>query len=140
MAAVSVAVAQESAEPVGHARVGITAHPAYGRSMRAARAGPRIRSTPTAQLSPTESGVDVRYRVIKRLDRLGGKRAAVGEDRSRNHHRQPGAGLLEERLDREQARLHHEGVKGGLGKQDVGAAGDEAFDLLGVVSRPSGRT
>ena len=75
----------------------------------------------------------MRDRVVKRLDRLGREGAAVVEDRPRDHHRQPRAGLLEELVDGEQARLHDQRVERRLGQQDVDAAGDQGADLLVVA-------
>ena len=77
-------------------------------------------------------GVDMRDRVIKRLDRLGREGALVVEDRARDHHRQADVVLLEEAVDGGQAGLHHECVERRLGEQDVDAAGDQAANLLVV--------
>ena len=105
-----VLVAQEAAEAVGHAGVGIAtdAGPADRR-----QALDRVAHQVDADraVEPDGEGVEVRDRVVKRLDRLGRERAAVVEDRPRDHHRQPRAGLLEELVDGEQARLHDQRVE-----------------------------
>ena len=124
-----VLVAQEAAEAVGHAGVGIAtdARPA-DRRQALDRAAHQVDAD--GAVEPDGQGVEVRDRVVKRLDRLGREGAAVVEDRPRDHHRQPRAGLLEELVDGEQARLHDQRVERRLGQQDVDAAGDQGADLL----------
>ena len=76
--------------------------------------------------------IDVRDARPAGLDRLGGERPSSLENRERGHHRQGAAEVGEGLLDRVQAGLEHERVKGGFSKEDIDAPFDESLDLLAI--------
>ncbi len=84
-------------------------------------------------IDPNADQVDVGHRVPVRLDRLAGERAAalVG-DGERQHHRQPLAKRVEQRLKREQRRPRVERVKHSLDQQQIHPALDQTTGLLRV--------
>ena len=80
---------------------------------------------------PTLNGRAWRDRGPECVDRLARQRAAAAiGDRDRDHHRQPDALRLESLLDGHERGLGVQRVEDGLKEQHVGAAVDEAADLL----------
>ena len=121
VAAVSVAVAEEAAEAVGHAGVRVATDVRLGDRRQGLDLAPHDVDADGA-VEADAQGVEVRDRVVERLDRLPreGPQALL-EDRPGDHHRDAAARVLEVLVDGEQARLHHERVERRLGQEDVDA-------------------
>jgi hypothetical protein len=128
-----VHVPLEAAEAVGHAGVGIAAHPRLADVRQGLDRRPHLVDAHRAVQADAQR-VEVRHRVVERVDRLGGERAVVVlEDRPGDHDGEPPADLLEIGVDGEQAGLHDQRVERRLGQQQVDARLDQGGDLHLVV-------
>ncbi len=88
---------------------------------------------PERAVDPDREERGVRDRVPERLDELARERPArFVRDRDRDHQRHAPRALVEELLRREQRRLEDERVEDRLEEEDVGAAVEQAPDLVPV--------
>ena len=120
------------AERVRQAGVGIDAHPALGEPRQLGEVRPHLAGAERA-VEADAPRFRVLDREVERVERLARQRApaAIG-DRHRDHQRHVDAERLLHFLDGDDRGLRVQRVEDRLEQQDVGAAVDQAADLVGV--------
>ena len=93
----------------------------------------RRSSAPSAQLKPMVAGLRVPHRIPECLRQLAGQQPAgfVG-DGARDHHGHVDAARLADFRDRVERRLGVQGIEDGFDQQQIGAAVEQAIDLLAI--------